>query len=121
MPTTTSESSVPSLADTRAALERIGQHHVLRFVDDLSEADRRALCAQVASLALDEIPALVANYVQSAPEFSPPAELQPAPFYPDDRDKPVSLWGRERYEKAGEDLIRAGKVAAFTVAGGQGT
>lgn len=122
MPTTTSASSVPSLADTRAALERIGQHHVLRFVDDLSDAQRRALCAQVASLPLDEIPLLVERYVASRAESADrPAELQPAPFYPDDRDKPVSLWGRDRYEQAGEDLIRAGKVAAFTVAGGQGT
>jgi UDP-N-acetylglucosamine/UDP-N-acetylgalactosamine diphosphorylase len=121
MSTTTSASSVPSLADTRTALERIGQHHVLRFVDDLSDAQQRALCAQIASLPLAEIPSLVDRYVRSKPETAAPAELQPAPFYPDDRDKPVSLWGRERYEKAGEELIRAGKVAAFTVAGGQGT
>lgn len=121
MPTKTSSSSVPSLSDTRAALERIGQHHVLRFVDDLSDAHRRALCAQVATLPIAEIPSLVERYVRSKPETAAPAELQPAPFYPDDRDKPVSLWGRERYQKAGEGLIRAGKVAAFTVAGGQGT
>ncbi|MGP1309457.1 MAG: UTP--glucose-1-phosphate uridylyltransferase [Phycisphaerales bacterium] len=121
MPTTTPASSVPSLDETRAALERIGQHHVLRFVDDLNQSQQRNLCAQIADLPLGEIPTLVERYVKAAPEFSPPAELQPAPFYPDDRDKPVSLWGRERYEKAGEDLIRAGKVAAFTVAGGQGT
>jgi UDP-N-acetylglucosamine/UDP-N-acetylgalactosamine diphosphorylase len=120
MPTSTI-ASVPSLADTRAALERIGQHHILRFADELSPADQRALCAQVASLPLDEIPSLVETYVKSRPETSSPAELLPAPFYPDDRDKPVSLWGRDRYAKAGEDLIRAGKVAAFTVAGGQGT
>lgn len=121
MSTTTSASSAPSLDDTRAALERIGQHHVLRFADDLSDAQRRALCAQIATLPLAEIPSLVERYVRSKPETAAPAELQPAPFYPDDRDKPVSLWGRDRYQKAGEDLIRAGKVAAFTVAGGQGT
>lgn len=121
MPTPAATSSPLSLADTRAALERVGQQHVLRFVDELSPAQTRALCAQVASLPLDEIPSLVERYVRSKPDFSAPAELQPAPFYPDDRDKPVSLWGRERYEKAGEDLVRAGKVAAFTVAGGQGT
>ena len=49
-----------------------------------------------------------------------PANLQPAPWYahtPADADKP-------RYAQArthGETLIAEGKVAAFTVAGGQGT
>lgn len=119
--TARTDAAVPSLAALRDALERVGQGHLLRFHDDLSPERQAALRRQIASLPLSEVPALVEGYVLNKPAFASPAELTPAPFYPDDRDKPVSLWGRERYRALGEEMVRAGKVAAFTVAGGQGT
>jgi UDP-N-acetylglucosamine/UDP-N-acetylgalactosamine diphosphorylase len=49
-----------------------------------------------------------------------PADLAPAPYYACGEDA-APPYDAGEYRKKGEALIRAGKVAAFTVAGGQGT
>lgn len=105
-------------------LRSAGQEHLLRFHDELPPVRRRALLERIARLDLERIPALVEAYVRSKPSFDAPADqLRPAPYYPLDADSPDSPrpWDRGAYKSKGESLLRAGKVAAFTVAGGQGT
>ncbi|MCR9217179.1 MAG: UDPGP type 1 family protein [bacterium] len=115
MPGTTS--ATPKLEDLRVRLSEIQQGHLLRFADDLAPAELEALCAQIAALDLESVPALVREYVHSKPSFDPgSATIAPPPGYMRGGD-----WDIERFRSAGEQLLREGKVAAFTVAGGQGS
>lgn len=105
----------------RHALGDIGQGHVLAFFDRLDPARRCALIEQLAGLDLASIPALIDEYVTTKPEPHLPADIRPAPYYPNDPAADFRPWDRDRFRAVGEDLLRAGKVACFTVAGGQGT
>lgn len=107
--------------DLIARLERIGQSHVLRFADALSPAARHALVEQIEAIDLEEIPALLDAYVKQKPAFALPADVAPAPYYPNDPGSSIRTWDRERARAEGEALLKAGRVACFTVAGGQGT
>jgi len=113
--------ALPTLAETRQQLHAAGQDHVLRFFDRLAPVQQRALLAQVASLDLESLPRFVETYVKHKPAFSLPADIEPAPYYPFDPANAWRPWDRAAMKRAGEDLIRRGKVAAFVVAGGQGS
>ncbi len=112
---------MPDLHALRHRLERAGQQHLLYFHDRLSPDARRALLAQIEAIDLDAVPSLVRDYVLGTPPIDLPADIEPAPYYPNDPASPVRPWDRAAYRAAGEALLRAGKVACFTVAGGQGT
>lgn len=105
----------------RSTLRRHGQEHLLRFHDELDPPRRAALLAQLAQIDWEALPSLVERYVKARPVFRLPPDLAPAPYYPRNPDSPARRWDRDRFARLGEGLIRAGKVAAFTVAGGQGT
>jgi len=120
MPTTTPPAP-PIDASLIARLQAAGQSHLLRFAPTLTPDRRAALLAQIEALDLSAIPSLVETYVKSKPTFLLPASVEPAPYYPNNHASKSRAWDRARFEKAGQDLIRAGRVACFTVAGGQGT
>lgn len=107
----------------RERLEAIGQDHLLAFHDELAEEQQRALLEQIASIDLERVPEWVERYVLSKPKAGlDAAEIQPAAYFPADPAGPVGpAWDPQEMKARGEALIRAGKVAAFTVAGGQGT
>lgn len=100
-----------------ARLAAIGQEHVLRFCKELDASAQQALLEQVASLDLKALPRLIEKYVLHAPRFELPPDLRPAPYFA----ASGASWDRAEYKRVGERLLRAGKVAAFTVAGGQGS
>lgn len=102
-------------------LKAADQGHVLRFFDQLDADARRRLVAQAEGIDLESLPRLVDEYVRRKPAFALPADVAPAPYYPADPESPTRRWDRDRFRAVGEELLRAGKVAAFTVAGGQGT
>ncbi len=110
-----------SLAEVSERLKRCGQEHLLTFAESLDDAARQRLVAQIADLDLEAIPALVQEYVNNKPGFALPPGLEPARYYPCDASSKNRPWDRRRYREVGEKLIRAGKVAAFVVAGGQGS
>ena len=106
-----------SIESIRQRLESIGQAQVLRFWDELDDAGKSKLEAQLAALDLDALPALIDGYVRNKPRIELPASIEPAKAYPRTSDEGL-------YPKAlarGHELLRQGKVAAFLVAGGQGT
>lgn len=108
------------LAAARATLEAVGQSHVLEYVKELNDEQLASLLAQVESVDWPEVARLVQSHVKQRPRFRLPDHLDPAPWYPHDADAPL----RAKYNQAlalGRQLVRQGKVAAFTVAGGQGT
>jgi len=114
-----------STSDVLARLSAVKQDHLVRFAHELPEDQRAALLAQIASLDLESLPSLVKDYVLNKPVFSLPPGLEPAPYYPSTAARAgtgtARPYDRAAMWKSGEDLIRAGKVAAFVVAGGQGS
>ena len=104
----------------REHLERHGQAHLLAFWPELSDAQRETLLADIAQIDLRHCEPLIGEYVKRRPTIDVPERIEPARVFPADGDPASS----ERYvvaRRTGEAAIRAGAVAAFTVAGGQGT
>src|SRR5688500_19730373 len=109
------------LASLRPKLSSAGQDHVLRFADRLDAAGRDRLASQLASLDVGLMNRLADEYVRNKPPLHLPKDIQPVQMYPrQPRDEKQRQLYRDA-EKRGLDLLRAGKVAAFLVAGGQGT
>ncbi len=109
------------LQDVEKLLRKHSQSHLLAFWENLGLGQRRDLLACLHGLDWPKIDDWVANYVKKAPPVAVPAELAPPEFY---AAEPVNARQQERRAKArklGRELISAGKVAAFVVAGGQGT
>src|SRR6185436_16120614 len=102
-------------------LEAAGQQHVLKFWGDLSGESRAKLMEQIEALDLDALPGLVNEYVKNKPAAGLPGKIDPAPYFPYDPLSKVKHWDKASYKAAGESLLRRGKIAAFTVAGGQGS
>ncbi|NBX25533.1 MAG: hypothetical protein EBQ99_05720 [Planctomycetes bacterium] len=103
----------PRLERTRARLAALQQSHLLHFADQLGPAALRTLLDQVEALPLEEMPAMLAQtQATAAPD---PDGLEPVPMV--SREGPDAA----AFRAEGERLIREGRVAAFTVAGGQGT
>lgn len=103
-------------ASIRRTLQQHKQEHVLAFYDELNDPQRQSLLQQIKAIDFAALDGLIDEYVHRKPRLDLPRNLEPAPYYR--RDGGVD---EARYRRAGEDLIRAGKVVAFTVAGGQGT
>lgn len=114
--------TTPDASDLRARLDAVNQAHLLHFVDELTDEERASLLAQIAGLDLERIPGWVDEYVKRKPDLSTVGELAPPPLYgADGAIVGGGTWDEASAREAGEALIRAGKVACFTVAGGQGS
>ncbi len=103
-----------------AKLRKRGQEHVLRWWDDLGPADREHLLTDIESIPWEILDRLIRSHVLIRPDHTVPRDLSPPTVY----KQPPTPGQRALYDQAvrlGRDLIRTGKVAALTVAGGQGT
>jgi UDP-N-acetylglucosamine/UDP-N-acetylgalactosamine diphosphorylase len=101
--------------------QRAGQGQVFAFFDRLPPDGQQRLLAEAAEIDLEEIGrlhhTLVAKKADSAVNLT---GLQPAPYEALPQDGGDGLrWVQAK--AAGEAALRSGRVAAFTVAGGQGT
>jgi UDP-N-acetylglucosamine/UDP-N-acetylgalactosamine diphosphorylase len=110
-----------SAADLRATFAQAGQGHVFQFWDRLTPTGREELLAQAAQVDLPEIAHLADTLVRSS--AGPAADysrLRPAEHIPlPENGGDAAAWSRAR--ATGEAALHAGRVACFTVAGGQGT
>ena len=107
-------------ADLAQQLKSIDQSAVLRFADSVGPAGTAKLEGQLRALDLPAIAKLAEEYVRNKPHVALPKDIQPVKAYPQVADAA----NKELYGKAiatGRELLSAGKVAAFLVAGGQGT
>ena len=109
--------------DTRQAFENAGQGHVFAHWDSLSPDEQERLLAQAAAL-VPRLESLTAAW-QAATRHEAAADagagqLEPPEVVvlPEYGGKPELL---ERARARGLELLEAGRVAAFVVAGGQGT
>ena len=108
------------LAHLREKLNQVGQQHVLHFYDRLEPVRRRKLLDQLTALNLPMISQLAEEYVRNKPVVAIPKDIQPVQAYPrHPGEKHRQLYADA--DKRGRELLKAGKVAAFLVAGGQGT
>jgi hypothetical protein len=100
--------------------QKHNQGHLFGFWDKLDETQRNGLLMQIAELDFDRLDGMIQKNVISAEPFPMPKKIEPAFFYP---AEPRSDKQRNEYQRAwevGENALRAGKVCAFTVAGGAG-
>lgn len=101
-------------------LERRGQGDATRWWDELSATGRDRLRADLESIPWSRLEPAIQSHVLTKP---PPPEfrkIEPAKvFSQSPAPEHQSLYQRAR--RTGEKLLSQGKVAAFTVAGGQGT
>lgn len=113
-PVMSSESLIQSFTDA-------GQGQVFKYFEELDAGAQQALLAQASTIDLGEVDDLVKAHVFGEGHASLDlAGLEPAPFVA----TPASGGDASRWDAAwqvGADAIRAGRVAAFCVAGGQGT
>lgn len=103
-----------------SAFQAAGQGHVFAFWSQLDAAARDALAAQAGEVDLAEVARLHRSLVVEKHAVAGLGSLQPAPYValPEHGGDPAR-WSAARAQ--GEEALRAGRVAAFTVAGGQGT
>lgn len=96
------------------------QSHVLAFWDELNAQQRVQLLDDLDQIDFERCNALIEPLVRNRPGFSRPKSLEPPlalPAVPGPDRQALYRQARE----TGIEAIRAGEVAAFTVAGGQGT
>ena len=102
-------------------LKKHSQEHLLAYWDELDSEQKHRLLAQIRDLDFSKIDHWIANFVKNAPSASIKENFEPVGYY---KSEPENTSQREKYAKAaklGRKLIHQSKVAAFVVAGGQGT
>ena len=98
-----------------------GQEQLLRFWNELSDAEREELAAQIEAIDFSVMANLIREYVLNKPKTEIPDDLGPAPYFPlVPRDAEQAALYKRAIER-GVELLKAGKVSCLTVAGGQGT
>lgn len=102
-------------------LEAINQQHLLQYWHDLTGEQQAWFVEQIEALDFGQLPQWIEQYVINKPRFELPERIDPPTWYPRDSTSPRRPYDAAHFRKVGEELIRAGKVAAFCVAGGQGT
>ena len=110
-----------SYEDTQKLLEKNGQSHLLAFWDDLDEVQKQDMLEQIRQLDFAKINEWIAEFIKKPNSVAISPELDPVPSY---RPEPKDYEQARKYTEAielGKELISRGKVAAFVVAGGQGT
>lgn len=97
------------------------QKHLFNFWQKLSEQQKKSLLEQIANVEWQNIDTWIENYIKRDDFVEIPTNFEPSPYYP---AEPLNDKMAEKYAEAhklGSRLIQQGKVAAFMVAGGQGT
>ena len=93
-------------------LEQLGQTHLLRWYDELSDTEQEALLAQI-----DELDPALLDIFRNRGSEAERGKIEPlGALTIDDINE-----NRERFEAAGLEAIREGKIGAVLLAGGMGT
>ena len=97
--------------DALKLLSSIGQQHVLKYYDDLSEESKKALLSQIDEIDFSVLSRLNKPHTDKRGVFSPLAAMQITEI-----EK-----SKDEFYKVGTEIIRQGKAAALLLAGGMGT
>ncbi len=102
-------------------LKNFNQEHLLRFWDDLDESEQENLAKQINEINWDVINELISSHDLNQPKVTLPRDISAPNYYPlKAKNKTQSNLYKEAKEK-GIEILSNSEVAAFTVAGGQGT
>lgn len=111
-----------TMESLKREFESAGQAHVFKYLDGLSQAQQDSLLSQLSTVDLKELKELVDSLVlnEKVADKLNSDELKPAAFepLPDEKDSDPK-WIKAK--QVGESSIKNGELAAFVVAGGQGT
>ena len=101
--------------------QRAGQEQVFAFFDQCPSDEQKRLLEDAREIDLDEVARLTRTLLATKAAVGVNLEgLAPAPYEPrPEHGGDAAAWSKAK--SAGEAALRAGRVAAFTVAGGQGT
>ena len=105
---------------TETALRAKGQSHLFRWWAELTEDQRERLLFEIDTLPWGLLDGLIRTHVLSRPTFPPPRDIEAAPVLRR-RPGPAQDSLYRIAEERGHRLLKEGRVAAFTVAGGQGS
>lgn len=108
MSTPSNESSL------RAVFRAVGQEHVFAFWDGLDAGQRQELLSDLSLISVEQLPRLRQIVLGHGAVHAAPGDVQPPTVI---RREAVTT----EQMQIGRRLLSEGKVAAFTVAGGQGT
>lgn len=97
------------------------QEQLLTFVPSLDRAGRERLAGQLRAIDFDAMDGLIRDYVLKKPETPIPPDLAPAPYFPAVPADEAQAEYYRRAEAEGRAILRSGRAAMLTVAGGQGT
>lgn len=104
-------------AELVKAYREADQEHVFRFWGDLDEEHRRAFALQLRDIDLRTVGALARG--KSTGASAPQADRQPAPVLKLGEESPT--FTRAQALERGKEMLAAGKVGLYLVAGGQGS
>jgi UDP-N-acetylglucosamine/UDP-N-acetylgalactosamine diphosphorylase len=102
-------------------LQKYNQQHLLTFWGELDDSSKDRLLKQIEELDFKSLDEKIHRYIKNSSCVKLPTEIKPVLEYP---ALPQDSEQKEKYIKAkrlGTELISKGRVAAFVVAGGQGT
>ena len=102
-------------------LTAIGQGHLFAFYDQLAPTEKTELDRQIASMDWPLLAELIKTVVLNPESVKLPENIEPAPYF---QHVPQDAATQEKYRQAqaiGENLLKKNQVAAFVVAGGQGS
>ncbi len=102
-------------------LKRFGQEQLLQFWTEISAESKKKLESQIDSIDFAYLNELAAELVLQKKNIELPKELLPPKVFPAIPDSPDLSKLYEEAVAHGKNLLRGGKVAVLTVAGGQGS
>ncbi|MCW5757533.1 MAG: UTP--glucose-1-phosphate uridylyltransferase [Phycisphaeraceae bacterium] len=117
---TTTPAAGRTLEGLAPEIEAAGQGHLLAFVNELSPGEKASFEAALLAIDWDALPGIIERYREPAHAEDPGDLLPPVVGCVMGTAGDCAIDGPSAFAK-GMDLIRSGKVAALTVAGGQGT
>jgi UDP-N-acetylglucosamine/UDP-N-acetylgalactosamine diphosphorylase len=108
-------------ADLAGRLERHGQGQVLRWWDELDDARRGRLAAEVEAIDLEQLDRLIAEHVHGEAAADVAADKVEAIDVVRLPQTDGERAARRRASERGEEALAAGEVGVILVAGGSGT
>ena len=102
--------------DVIKMLESYNQNHIINLLKNLDEVKKQELLEQIEKIDFHQVMELYDNTKKEI-EIKE-SKIEPISYL--DKAK-LSQEQREKFDKLGEDILRSGKYAVVTMAGGQGT
>lgn len=98
----------------KSRLEKTGQEHILNFWDELEDEEKTRLKTQIENIDFEQIKKLYENSLKNQ-TFSIDT-ISPIPYM---NSLEMSKQEKQKYIMVGEAIIKKGKVAVISMAGGQ--